>query len=310
MISSAEPFFSSRASIARSISVIDTYAIADDRQPDASGRRSPGRVDLDVESIPWGPLSLSASIPSATSRSTRSPASSRTRASCARSSSRRCSPTRSAWTRSASASTTAPTSPSPRRRSSWPRSPRAPAESGSARPSPCSAPTIRCGCSSASRRVDALSNGRAEVILGRGSFTESYPLFGFDLTRYDELFEDRLGAVRRDPEGWPGDVERHDALTDHGHRDPSADRIGPADDLDRRRRQPRLGAARRPPRPAADAGDHRRRSAAVPAVRRSLPARARAARPADRCRSPRTRPGTSPPPTIRRATSCGRTTRR
>ncbi len=40
--------------------------------------------------------------------------------------------------------------------------------------------------------VDALSNGRAEVILGRGSFTESYPLFGFDLARYEELFEDRL----------------------------------------------------------------------------------------------------------------------
>jgi probable LLM family oxidoreductase len=40
--------------------------------------------------------------------------------------------------------------------------------------------------------VDALSSGRAEVILGRGSFTESYPLFGFDLTRYEELFEDRL----------------------------------------------------------------------------------------------------------------------
>ena len=40
--------------------------------------------------------------------------------------------------------------------------------------------------------LDAISNGRAEVILGRGSFTESYPLFGFDLARYDELFEDRL----------------------------------------------------------------------------------------------------------------------
>src|SRR6187431_3039049 len=40
--------------------------------------------------------------------------------------------------------------------------------------------------------VDALSNGRAEVILGRGSFTESYPLFGYDLSRYQELFEDKL----------------------------------------------------------------------------------------------------------------------
>ena len=40
--------------------------------------------------------------------------------------------------------------------------------------------------------LDALSNGRAEVILGRGSFTESFPLFGFDLDDYDELFEEKL----------------------------------------------------------------------------------------------------------------------
>src|SRR5215468_11418683 len=40
--------------------------------------------------------------------------------------------------------------------------------------------------------VDALSNGRAEVILGRGSFTESFPLFGYDLRDYDELFEEKL----------------------------------------------------------------------------------------------------------------------
>jgi probable LLM family oxidoreductase len=40
--------------------------------------------------------------------------------------------------------------------------------------------------------LDAASNGRAEVILGRGSFTESFPLFGFDLAQYDELFEEKL----------------------------------------------------------------------------------------------------------------------
>jgi probable LLM family oxidoreductase len=40
--------------------------------------------------------------------------------------------------------------------------------------------------------VDAASNGRAEVILGRGSFTESFPLFGFDLRQYEELFEEKL----------------------------------------------------------------------------------------------------------------------
>jgi len=40
--------------------------------------------------------------------------------------------------------------------------------------------------------VDAVSNGRAEVMLGRGSFTESFPLFGFELSRYEQLFEDKL----------------------------------------------------------------------------------------------------------------------
>jgi alkanesulfonate monooxygenase SsuD/methylene tetrahydromethanopterin reductase-like flavin-dependent oxidoreductase (luciferase family) len=40
--------------------------------------------------------------------------------------------------------------------------------------------------------VDALSNGRAEVILGRGSFTESFPLFGHELDDYEVLFEEKL----------------------------------------------------------------------------------------------------------------------
>ncbi len=40
--------------------------------------------------------------------------------------------------------------------------------------------------------LDAVSNGRAEIILGRGSFTESFPLFGFALDQYEVLFEDRL----------------------------------------------------------------------------------------------------------------------
>jgi probable LLM family oxidoreductase len=40
--------------------------------------------------------------------------------------------------------------------------------------------------------VDAISNGRAEVMLGRGSFIESFPLFGLDLADYDVLFEEKL----------------------------------------------------------------------------------------------------------------------
>ena len=55
----------------------------------------------------------------------------------------------------------------------------------------------------------ALSNGRAEVILGRGSFTESFPLFGFDLRDYELLFEEKLelfAAVRQqEPVKWEGE---------------------------------------------------------------------------------------------------------
>ncbi|HKN95572.1 MAG TPA: LLM class flavin-dependent oxidoreductase, partial [Pseudonocardiaceae bacterium] len=56
--------------------------------------------------------------------------------------------------------------------------------------------------------VDALSNGRAEVILGRGSFTESFPLFGYDLNDYDDLFEEKLQELLAIRQGgkvnWPG----------------------------------------------------------------------------------------------------------
>jgi len=40
--------------------------------------------------------------------------------------------------------------------------------------------------------VDLISQGRAEIMVGRGSFIESYPLFGFDLDHYDELFSEKL----------------------------------------------------------------------------------------------------------------------
>lgn len=43
--------------------------------------------------------------------------------------------------------------------------------------------------------LDLISGGRAEIIVGRGSFTESYPLFGFDLRNYDELFAEKLDLL-------------------------------------------------------------------------------------------------------------------
>ena len=45
--------------------------------------------------------------------------------------------------------------------------------------------------------LDAVSGGRAEAILGRGSFTESYALFGHDLQDYEQLFEERLDLFAR-----------------------------------------------------------------------------------------------------------------
>jgi probable LLM family oxidoreductase len=56
--------------------------------------------------------------------------------------------------------------------------------------------------------LDAISNGRAEVILGRGSFTESFPLFGFNLGQYEELFEEKLdlfaALLKQEPVSWQG----------------------------------------------------------------------------------------------------------
>lgn len=56
--------------------------------------------------------------------------------------------------------------------------------------------------------LDLISDGRAEIIAGRGSFTESFPLFGYDLADYDELFVENLHlllALRSgEPVTWSG----------------------------------------------------------------------------------------------------------
>lgn len=56
--------------------------------------------------------------------------------------------------------------------------------------------------------LDAVSGGRAEVIVGRGSFTESFPLFGLPLDRYEELFEEKLdlfaALLEQETVSWDG----------------------------------------------------------------------------------------------------------
>jgi len=58
--------------------------------------------------------------------------------------------------------------------------------------------------------LDAVSNGRAEVQLGRGSFIESFPLFGYNLNDYDVLFAEKLdlftAALREEPIHWSGTI--------------------------------------------------------------------------------------------------------
>ena len=66
--------------------------------------------------------------------------------------------------------------------------------------------------------LDLLSQGRAEIIVGRGSFIESYPLFGFDLEDYDSLFSEKLELLLKIRENtlvnWSG--KHRSALTGQG----------------------------------------------------------------------------------------------
>ena len=56
--------------------------------------------------------------------------------------------------------------------------------------------------------IDLISNGRAELVAGRGSFIESFPLFGYDLADYDELFDEKLNLLLKinneNPVTWKG----------------------------------------------------------------------------------------------------------
>jgi probable LLM family oxidoreductase len=58
--------------------------------------------------------------------------------------------------------------------------------------------------------LDAVSNGRAEIMLGRGSFTESFPLFAFDLDQYEALFDEKLDLIAavlaERPVTWQGEL--------------------------------------------------------------------------------------------------------
>ena len=151
--------------------------------------------------------------------------------------------------------------------------------------------------------VDAISNGRAEVILGRGSFTESFPLFGYDLRDYDVLFEEKLELfvklLDEKPVTWSGTMR---AAARERRRVPQ-DRVRPPDHLGRRRRLTAVGRAHRALRPAAHARHHRRRTRAIRAATSTCTGAPLSSSAPPRTRSACTRPASSPTPT-RRPASC------
>ncbi|MBU8878522.1 LLM class flavin-dependent oxidoreductase [Bacillus sp. FJAT-29790] len=66
--------------------------------------------------------------------------------------------------------------------------------------------------------LDAISNGRAEIMAGRGSFIESFPLFGYDLQDYDELFEEKLELLLK--------IRESDKVTWRGGHRPAIQNLG------------------------------------------------------------------------------------
>ncbi|HZG73265.1 MAG TPA: LLM class flavin-dependent oxidoreductase, partial [Chondromyces sp.] len=66
--------------------------------------------------------------------------------------------------------------------------------------------------------LDAISNGRAEIMAGRGSFIESFPLFGYDLRDYDELFEEKLELLLK--------IRESEKVTWQGNHRPAIQNLG------------------------------------------------------------------------------------
>src|SRR5512140_1715265 len=66
--------------------------------------------------------------------------------------------------------------------------------------------------------LDLLSNGRAEIMAGRGSFIESFPLFGYDLKDYDALFAEKLELLIK--------LRESERVTWSGQHRPSLNNLG------------------------------------------------------------------------------------
>ncbi|XAZ35367.1 LLM class flavin-dependent oxidoreductase [Glutamicibacter halophytocola] len=105
--------------------------------------------------------------------------------------------------------------------------------------------------------LDAISQGRTEIAAGRGSFIESFPLFGFELDDYEALYEEKLDLLARlrhgNPVVWHG--KHRSALAQPAGLSPAGEPA--ADHLGGRRWRPAVRCSRRAPRASAVPGHHR-----------------------------------------------------
>ncbi|ACM31266.1 hypothetical protein A6U89_31275 [Agrobacterium sp. B133/95] len=117
--------------------------------------------------------------------------------------------------------------------------------------------------------IDLLSAGRGELTLGRGAFIESFPLFGYDLSDYDALYEEKLALLLK--------IAASDEVTRRGRfrarqvRDRSTPLCRPSSDLGRRLRDTRQRRTGGQGGRAAQPCQYRWGTGALPSVHRSLP---------------------------------------
>ena len=119
--------------------------------------------------------------------------------------------------------------------------------------------------------LDQISGGRAEIMVGRGSFTESFPLFGQDLSDYEDLFSEKLDLLLEVREQERNHVVGPASAAHRGSCRISPPAPGSDTGLGRRRRNSPVGQARCHAGASHGTGHHRRRARALQDHGGSLP---------------------------------------
>ena len=106
--------------------------------------------------------------------------------------------------------------------------------------------------------LDLISRGRAEIVAGRGSFVESYPLFGLRLEDYDSLFAEKLELLLKIRESTQSALVRKTSRGPYWPGNLPSPAAGSAPHMGRCRRHARIFRSRRNARTSSDGCHHRR----------------------------------------------------